>query len=306
MTIAVNEKHSVSPTMEDTDVQSASRPSILSSHKTRIIEGAAAATNLGVVSFWNGDLSSAMQLFREALLDVKMAFAQEESSIDGTSLNRASHRVAQANPEGSSSVSSPFDLASKSLIESLQQEYLLDSVFLHPFSIQSPIKEQHGQHFFCSDVDVDSSIFSAVIIYNMAISTHKMTQLTHPSRRKEALRQRTASLYDMCHQLLTNASEHFDQAIANPTSFLLKGIGRAMIDLIGMAIVNNKAQIYAGIIEHQLTCIHMDHLIELSSFACEQNYCDDALNAAVHSAAEFFLANATQSKLFRVSAAPAA
>lgn len=271
------------------------------------MEGAAAATNLGALFFCNGDLSSAMEFFREALLDVKLAFAQDESTIDDDSLRRAAHRVAQANPGGSSSVSCPFDCPAKSLMETIEQDFFHDDVFLHPLTIQAPTIDQCGIHYFSYDSDIDSSIFSAVIIYNMAISTHEMTRLSRPGQRQNAFMHRTNALYDMCQQLLTNAMEQIDLVGGeSPASLVVKNIGRAMIDLINMAIVNNQAQLFVDSIDRQLTFLHVDHLVDLASAAREQNYSDERLNTAVHSVAAFFLMNATQPRLFRYSAAPAA
>lgn len=307
MTIATSAKHPKS-SLEVDEANQAVSNYFRSQFQTKIIEGAAAATNLGAVFFCNGDLSSAIEFFREALLDVKLAFAQDESSIDTDSLKRAAHRVAQANTGGSSSISSPFDCPSKSLLETLEEDFFHDDVFLHPLTIQAPTIDQYGViRYFSSDSDIDSSIFSAIIIYNIAISTHEMTRLSHPGQRQSALRQRTNALYDMCHQLLTNALEQIDLvAEASSASLAVKDIGRAMIDLINMATVNNQAQLFVNTVDHQLTFLHVDHLVDLASAAMEQNYNDERLNAAVHSSASFFLMNATQPKLFRNGAAPAA
>jgi len=257
-----------------------------------------------------------MLLFREALVSVKTAFA-EEPSFPRVFLDRAAQRVAQAEqnsvtPTSPSSalmmsMSAPTLKAAVPTSSSLDMDTVL---FSHPFAIHAPCRREDTDecYYFCSNVDIDSSLFSAVIIYNMAVTTHKMSQLEPAGRRRDVLRQRTSSLYDMCHQLLNNTSEQVNGASRSSSSGVVQvtGTGRAMFDLMCMAIVNNKAELYLETADHQLSLVHMEQLAELASSVRQQRYGDETLNTAVQTAVQFFLSNAHHTRICAFCAAPAA
>jgi hypothetical protein len=301
-------------------------PSIVhfaSLNKLLVVDGAAAAANLGVRRVAEGDLNRAMLLFREALVAVKTAFADDKldsSSISRETLDLAAQRIAQAEEHGvtpnagSSFMSMSLFPLDASTLKAAVSNPVPETAFTHPFSLPAPRRrnDTDGYYYFCSDdVDVDSALFSAVIIYNMAVTTHKMGGISPAGQRRDILRQRTCSLYDMCYQLLSNASEqvvHHDHGDSqSSTSLEVTSIGRAMFDLMCMAIVNNKAELYSETVDNQLTFVHIDKLVELATSVREQRYGEEALNTVVQTAVQFFLANAHQSGLVCIfCAAPAA
>jgi hypothetical protein len=290
-----------------------------SSNKLLVVDGAAAATNIGVRSASEGDPHRAMLLFREALVAVKSAFA-DDKSLSREALDRASQRIVQAEQlSATSGVDSSFLATNLTPLDAATLKAAVpnpssdsDTVFSHLFSFHAPHRRRDadGHYYCCSDVDIDSSLFSAVIIYNMAVTTHKMTCLSAAGKRRDSLRTRTNCLYDMCHQLLSNTSEqvlaHRGTNQSSTSSVEITSIGRAMFDIMCMAIVNNKAELYAETVDHQLCLVHMDQLLELATTLRDQTYGDDALNTVVQTAVQFFLSNAHQSKLGTFCAAPAA
>ena len=324
--------------------ESSTSPHPMPHGKVMLMDGAAASTNLGVQCSLEGQLSNAMEFFREALVAVKMAFADDlpSSEIPQGQLDRAAHRILQVRrcPAVCARSNSPtflvlrgdplnsFSTAQDKMLASLESSS--DTIFCHPLSIQAPApvdgnapssrqqqQQQHPQqhYYFCNDAEVDSSIFSAVIIYNMAVVTHKMIHMQPPGRRKDALRQRTNSLYDMCNQLLSNAAEQVDGANAAslsssssspPPPVRVRGIGKAMYDLMTMAVVNNQADLVSDTVDHQLSLVHMDRLVQVAAAVRSQRYGHHDLDSTVQTAVEFFLSNATKARFCRFTAAAAA
>lgn len=317
-TLALKEERR--PSLDDLEMSSA--PDCLQREQIVLLNGAAAATNLGCQYSSEGEPRSAMELFREALVAVKMAFADDlsPSNISQAILDQAAHRVQQART--CLRLDDPFLVLREDTRRScnardkaaMDEECSSDYVFCHPLPIPAPISMEgvpSSHYFFCNDSEVDSTIFSAAIIYNMAVTTHKMIHLQPPGQKREALRQRTSTLYGMCNQLLANAAEQVDgsnrRIQGSPSPIIqIRGIGKALHDLMTMANVNNQASLLLDTIDHQLSLVHMDRLVAVAAAVRSQRYGSEILDTAVASAVDFFLSNATKSRLCTTSAAAAA
>jgi hypothetical protein len=273
----------------------------MSSTLQQFADLAAKANNKGAEALNAGELAEAMNIFRDALEESKNAFATESHVIfasennNGSSNNNTSTIVTASNQARSCVPLFTTTMDSK------QQAHSSDTsipMFAHPISIDPSIQDDEG-HYFCTNPDIDNSIFSAIIIYNMAISCHLMVKKYEGQTTNVAYRTTAATLYDMCAQLLCIAS-------SRPVDIPITGLGNAICDLMTMALLNNQAEINLNAMDYQQSILRLQYLAELSSSSINTDAYGDTIVASIMERARlFFLTNAITS-MHVSDAAPAA
>jgi hypothetical protein len=246
---------------------------------------AAEANNGGVDCLCRGDLSGALNLFRGALQDSKTAFSSTmpEVTTNSTRKSSSNYRAAiQARSDGGRS----FIPASITQEEDEQAKSEISiSVFSHPIGIKSTTGSEG--FYFCNDLTIDKTIFSAIVIYNMALAS----QLMGRDSKDPVYLRRAGVLYAMCSQLLSYGNALPDEE----SGYQITGPGYAVCDLIRMAVLNNQAEICTGLADYQHAVVHLDLLIQLSSSMATDGYGDETVNSRMERARRFFLTNAVSS-----------
>jgi hypothetical protein len=246
---------------------------------------AAEANNAGVGCLCRGDLNGALNLFCGALRDSKTAFSSITPEVATASSPKSSSKypaVIRARSGGErsyipASITQEEDDQAKSEISV--------SVFSHPIGIKSTTGTEG--FYFCNDLTNDRTMFSAIVIYNMALAS----QLMGRESKNPVYHHRADALYDMCSRLLSYVSARPDEE----SGFQITGPGCAVCDLMRMAVLNNQAEICMRLPDYQQAMVRLDLLIQLSSSMATDDYGDETVNSRMERARLFFLTNAVSS-----------
>lgn len=286
-------------------------------NKKRPVEAVADMNNQGVSYFKIGDLSGALTCFRAALQESKVAFSNpggdfrtlspvschdKEQMTDGsrTLTHQWLPSAATTSTDGSCSLPTTFSSSvahSNGTETTARNKRPIDvELFSHTVEIVLSTEggEDIGQIYFCDSRPIDNTIFSAIIIFNMAVVCHQLSFQAG----QIILRSRAQTLYEMCDRLLAIVG-------ARPCDSQLTSTGCAICDLMYMGSLNNQAKIYMDAMDYDNSALFLNHLLQASSAFVVTGYGDNAIDIIMEEARQFFIANAVIS-LNLTGPAPAA
>ena len=303
--------------------------------KSLNMQDAVAANNDGVTyAASKKDLSRALALFREALVGIKatrFGGAQtadhrfpilldedvtHRSSIATLFASRGSHPAMHCLKDHVLEAIAGAIPPSGSLF-SMSSSPLVGPVFCRPFSIPEPFLARDNAEsppfYFCFERRVDDSLLCAIILFNLAVSTHAMLILGFEHDEHEevtafhaqagGVRIRAISLYRSCAELMIIACRQIEHAMllssayANerseePVSPRVPNIIFAWMDVMRMTLLNNQAQLELEHCNHELAYVSIVPVLELASnvlSSSQERYGDQSLSTAVKEMANFLL-----------------